>query len=102
MNPDENFADKWQVHPEKERNFRRWLNRIREDILSAFNLTGINNVSNRLKPAFGEQAINEAMKSVGKEFRTKRETGLLNMAAGTGLLGNSGSIQVRNHTFYGS
>jgi hypothetical protein len=102
VNPDENFADKWKEKPKKELNFRKWLVRVEEDLSSAFNKTGIHEVADRLKPAFGDRAVNEAVKKMGDDFRTKRESGLLGMAAGTGILSDSGSIPVRDHTFYGT
>ena len=101
VNPDENFADKWKEKPKKGLNFRRWLVRVEEDLESAFNKTGIHEVADRLKPAFGDRAVNEAMKRIGEDFRSKRESGLLSMAAGTGILGNMGTTSVRDHTFYG-
>ena len=101
VNPDENFADKWKENPKKELNFRKWLVQVEKDLVSAFNKIGIYKVADRLKPVFGDRAVNEAMKRMGDDFRTKRESGLLSMAAGTGVLGNMGTTSVRDHTFYG-
>ena len=101
VNPDENFADKWKENPKKELNFRKWLVQVEKDLVSALNKIGINMVADRLKPAFGDRAVNEAMKRMGKNLRSKRETGLLRMSAGTGMLGNKGTTSVRDHTFYG-
>lgn len=101
VNPEENFADKWKEDPKKELNFRKWLVQVEKDLVSALNKTGIHKVADRLKPAFGERAVNDAMKRMGDDFRTKRESGLLSMAAGTGILGNMGTTSVRDHTFYG-
>ncbi len=102
VNPDENFADKWRKEPKKEYNFRKWLIRVNEDLASAFDKIGINRVAEGLKSAFGERAVNEAVKRMGDDFRSKRESGLLGMASGTGILSDSGAIPVRDHTFYGS
>ena len=101
VNPDENFADKWKEDPKKELNFRKWLFQVEEDLVSALNKIGIHRVADRLKPVFGDRAVNEAMKRMGDDFRSKRESGLLSMAAGTGILGNMGTTSVRDHTFYG-
>ena len=101
VNPDENFADKWKENPKKELNFRKWLAQVEVELVSAFNETGIHKVADRLKPAFGDQAVNEAMKRTGDDFRIKRESGLLSMASGTGFLGDRGATTVRDHTFYG-
>lgn len=101
VNPDENFADRWKENPKKALNFSKWLVQVEEDLVSAMNKVGIHKVAERLKPVFGDRAVNEAMKRMGDELRTKRESGLLSMAAGTGILGNMGTTSVRDHTFYG-
>jgi len=101
VNPDENFADKWKEKPKKALNFSKWLVQVEEDLASAINKVGIHEVAERLKPAFGDRAVNEALKRMGDEFRSKRESGVLSMAAGTGMLGNEGTTSVRDHTFYG-
>jgi len=101
VNPDENFADKWEENPKKELNFRKWLVQVEVDLISALNKMGIHKVADRLKPAFGDRAVNEAMKRMGDDFRSKRESDLLKMSAGTGILGETGSTPVKKHTFYG-
>ena len=101
VNPDENFADKWKEDPKKELNFSTWLAQVEKDLVSAFNKSGINEVADRLKSAFGDRAVNEAMKRMGDDFRSKRESGLLKMTAGTGILGETGFTPVKKHTFYG-
>jgi len=101
VNPDENFADKWADNPKKESNFKRWLARLEKDLVSAMNVVGIHKVAERLKPAFGDRAVNDAMKRMGEDFRRRRELGLLRMSAGTGILGHKGTTPVRDHTFYG-
>jgi len=101
VNPDENFADKWKENPKKESNFRKWLFRVEEDLVSAMKMVGIHKAADRLKPVFGDRAVNETMKTMGDDFRIKRESGLLKMSAGTGMLGNKGTTSVREHTFYG-
>jgi len=102
VNPEENFADKWKENPKKELNFRKWLAQVERNLASAFIEAGIHRVADRLKSAFGDRAVNEAMKRMGDELRQKRESGLLKMASGTGTLGNLGATSVRDHTFYGT
>ena len=82
-------------------NFKKWLVQVEKDLVSAFNKSGIDKVADRLKSAFGDRAVNEAMKRMGDEFRSKRESGFLKMTAGTGILGEIGSTPVKKHTFYG-
>ena len=63
VNQLENFADKWQRHPQKEQNFRRWLQQVNNDLSAALQLRGARAVGDSLKSSFGEKIINEAMKS---------------------------------------
>ena len=63
VNPLENFADKWQRHPQKAQNFRRWLQQVNSDLITALQLKDIRAAGDSLKSGFGEKVINEAMKS---------------------------------------
>jgi len=101
VNPKENFADKWQEDPERMIKFRKWLVQVKKDIAAAFEFQGIHEIADALKPAFGEKSINESIMKYGEKIKQQRETGNLNMAMGSGLLGTTGEINVKDHTFYG-
>ena len=64
VNPLENFADKWQEYPQREQNFRRWLQQVQQDLNEALELDDILGVSELLKPRLGERVINEALRSL--------------------------------------
>lgn len=57
----ENFADKWQEHPQREIKFRRWLNQIQDDFDSALRKGDIRSFGAALQQRFGERVINEAV-----------------------------------------
>lgn len=61
VNPLENFADKWQEHPERERNFRRWLQQVQNDLNTALQSGDIRAISELLKPRLGEKMIGQAL-----------------------------------------
>ncbi|MCL4439381.1 MAG: nucleotidyltransferase [Firmicutes bacterium] len=63
VNPLENFADKWKEHPQREKNFIRWLKQVQTDISQALEGKGKHNITMPLKISFGEASINEALKS---------------------------------------
>ena len=63
VNPLENFADKWHRQPQKEQNFRRWLQQVNKDLITALQLKDIRAVGESLKLGFGEKIINETMKN---------------------------------------
>ena len=64
VNPLENFADKWQEHPQREQNFRRWLRQVQQDLAEALELDDIPGVAELLKPRLGQQIVNEAMRNL--------------------------------------
>lgn len=102
VNPQENFADKWEESHRKEENFYKWMEEAKKDITEAFRETGLDRIGERLKAPFGKKVMMEAMNRYGQRLKGKRENGTLFMASGTGMLGSVGEIKVENHTFYGS
>ena len=64
VNPLENFADKWQEHPQREQNFYRWLRQVQQDLNKASELADIPGVAESLKPCLGERVVNEALQSL--------------------------------------
>ena len=64
VNPLENFADKWQEYPQRERNFRIWLQQVQNDLNKALQSEDIQAVSELLKPRLGEMVINEALQKL--------------------------------------
>ena len=61
VNPHENFADKWQEHPQREVKFRKWLLQIREDFSNALDKRGIVEMAESLQPRFGEGMIKKSL-----------------------------------------
>jgi hypothetical protein len=68
VNPLENFADKWQKHPERETKFRQWLQQVRADLDAALRAGNLHDMTESLKPCFGDRIINEA---TNKAFPTR-------------------------------
>jgi hypothetical protein len=66
VNPLENFADKWGEHPQRERNFRLWLQQVQKDLNRALQSEDIQAISELLKPRLGERVINEALQKFPK------------------------------------
>ena len=64
VNPLENFADKWQEHPQREKNFHRWLKQVQQDLDKTLELADIPGVAESLKPCLGERVVNEALRSL--------------------------------------
>ena len=66
VNPLENFADKWQEHPQREENFYKWLRQVQQDLDKALEVADIPGVVESLEPSLGERVANEALRSLPK------------------------------------
>jgi hypothetical protein len=100
----ENFADRWNDHPEKAKRFFVWLDALKRDLSEAQDIRGqgIDKVAERLIRSFGEEPVIKSTQKVAGMYKSARENGLLNMAIGSGLLSTAvGGHKVRPHTFYG-
>jgi hypothetical protein len=64
VNPLENFADKWQEHPERELKFREWLRQVQGDLNRALEQGELRAAGDVLRPRFGLRAVNEALSVV--------------------------------------
>lgn len=71
VNPLENFADKWKKHPEREAKFRQWLHQVEADLDSALRADSLLDMTEGLKPRFGDRIVNEA---ASKTFTTRNSS----------------------------
>ena len=60
VNPEENFADKWREHPERERKFRAWIKQVKADLDAAYQCRYYEGMLDKLKPRFGDRLVNQA------------------------------------------
>lgn len=86
VNPNENFADKWQEKPEKEIKFRTWILRVQSDLDAMLREENIYKVSERLKGAFGALAVSKAFSFVDNA----------NASTLTGIMNKPPEIIIRN------
>jgi len=68
VNPLENFADMWAEHPEREQNFRRWLQQVHVDINEALQKETIQSAGRSLEKRFGNRPVSEALQNLPHEF----------------------------------
>ncbi|RJQ65152.1 MAG: nucleotidyltransferase [Desulfobacteraceae bacterium] len=61
VNPFENFADKWDKHPQREAKFRKWLQKVRADLDAALSTGNLRDMTEGLKPQFGDRIVNMAV-----------------------------------------
>lgn len=100
VNDEENFADKWVETPNKQKNFYDWMDQVQKDINNLLLQRGLHHIQESLEKPFGKNSVSKAFSNYGLEVRTQREVGNLKMAAGTGILGATGTT-VKNHNFHG-
>ena len=102
VNPEENFADKWVEHPQREKNFYKWLDQVESDMQAIVQKRGLQYIADAMKKPFGEQAITKTFSTLGERSFNLRESGTLKMATGTGILGSVGSVTAATHNFHGN
>jgi Second Messenger Oligonucleotide or Dinucleotide Synthetase domain len=110
----ENFADKWQQHPQRKEKFLHWLGQVEKDMAVIAKGAGIHALSSQLEKSFGQRVIQEVLKSFGNAAQTSRQQGQLLMNPTTGILqvataaaatavpvAQASSVRVPQHHFYG-
>jgi hypothetical protein len=102
VNPEENFADKWIEHPQREKNFYKWLDQVESDIQTIVQKRGLQYIAEAMKKPFGEQAVTKTFSTLGERNLNFRESGALKMATGTGILSTVGSVTTAAHNFHGN
>lgn len=65
VNPLENFADKWIEHPERKKNFYKWLTQVQLDFSNNLQTSDFQSKSDELKQMFGDKAVTEVLKASG-------------------------------------
>lgn len=102
VNDEENFADKWQEYPQREKNFFIWLADVQKDINEILDQSGkgLQFINESMQKPFGKDAVSKTFSNYGENLRKQRESGNLNIAAKSGMIGSTGSA-VKNHNFYG-
>lgn len=101
VNSEENFADKWVEHPQRQINFYKWLDAVRNDAYQILQQRGLPIIAQAMNRSFGEQTVKKVFASLADASRDTRESGNLKMATGTGILGSVGTVTAKAHHFYG-
>jgi hypothetical protein len=107
VNSDENFADRWKDkdHPDREKKFRAWLQKVEQDMTAALKGGGIQKVVELLGTTLGRSVVTKAASAIGLTLFEQAASGNLSMTKGTGSLVSDATpgstTPVRRHTFYG-
>lgn len=99
----ENFAEKWNKHPERAEAFFAWHARFQANLEALQQIRGIDQLSESLKGQFGAQPASAAIGALTERVSTARRTNSLRVAPAIGLTAGAAarSTAVRANTFYG-
>ena len=103
--PEENFADKWNEKPEKAREFFKWLESARKDILTTpMNVQGLHRVSKSYEKCFGSNIVKRSLVEEGIATKTARDNKTLyvdGLTGGLKTMSSQTTKKVEGHTFFG-
>ena len=101
----ENFADKWEDYPIREKVFLDWVGEAKKYFNELLKIEGgIVLLNESLSKGMGENMVKKTFSALGNQNNNLRESGNLRIDTKTGILGTSlseGSKKVKNHNFYG-
>lgn len=97
----ENFADKWDEHPERKDAFFAWIKQAKHDFVDP-KLLDMNRVqmSENINRALGVTTGNKVFTEMAKEEREAIEKQQSKVSSATGAISNKGNISIpRNHHY---
>ena len=65
VEPNENFADKWNEYPKRREAFERWLKKASDDLLRASQVQTLSEALVSLTPTLGQRTMNKAASDLG-------------------------------------
>ena len=103
VNSRENFADKWQIYPERKDAFFEFMTELRNNLIVNKILLEGNQVEQAgvYKTLFGENVVNRVYENKANETRIAREKGEIYLKKNGNITTEKTEIKVKDHTFYG-
>lgn len=102
-NDKEDLSEKWDGHPELYRSFVKFINDFKVNWEQLNELQGLDEISEKLKQMFGENATDQALKEQAKYIeKSRNKKGLA--VIGSGLLvaaSTENAVAMGRNTFYG-
>ncbi len=98
----ENFAEKWNRHPERADSFFAWHRAILADLEALTRVEGLDRISLRIGDAFGQDQAKKAVAKMTDEMTAARRSGGLGYAPAVGLgIAAVAATPVRANTYFG-
>ncbi len=98
----ENFAEKWNIYPERAEAFKKWIQEARKDLVSEaiYENTRLQMAEN-IKKSFGENTCKKIYDTIAEEERVALKEKKTQLNPVLGVLASSGSIPVPPNRHYG-
>ena len=98
----ENFADKWNIHPERAEAFYSWIDQAKRDLVDE-NLYGSNRIGmgRHIQKVFGENTGKAVFSEMAEKDHKDIKDGTLKVTAATGALASTGTIKVMANHHHG-
>lgn len=99
----ENFADKWNIHPERAEAFYSWIDQAKRDLVDE-NLYGSNRIGmgRHIQKVFGENTGKAVFSEMAEKDHKDIKDGVLKVSAVTGALASTGTIKVMANHHHGA
>jgi len=98
----ENFADKWNEHPERATVFFAWLDRAKADLIDhPVNITDRIELSEHLNTALGGKATRRVFSRIAQEERDAIVSQTVKVDPLTGGISKAGVVNIPKHRHYG-
>ena len=103
LNSEENYADKWQIHPERKEAFKFFVSELKNDIVNNTFITSgdLLEESKSYKEIFGTKIVEKAYASIGKQAKTLRENGNMYIDKDATINFEQQGTNVKEHKFFG-
>lgn len=98
----ENFADKWNEHPERAEAFFQWLKKAKEDLIDKRIYTMFRTqLAENFTQALGTATTQRVFTDIAKEERAAIENHTKKIVTSTGAISSTGSISIPRSHHYG-
>lgn len=98
----ENFADKWNTHPERAEAFFKWLKQATMDLVDE-SLYGNNRISMgmHMRRVFGDKTGITVFTTLAEKDHADIKNGVLKVSTATGALASTGTVKVMENHHHG-
>lgn len=98
----ENFADKWNTHPERAEAFLKWVKQATMDLVDE-SLYGNNRISMgmHMRRVFGDKTGITVFTTLAEKDHTDIKKGVLKVSTATGALASTGTVKVMANHHHG-